>query len=142
MVLNHKPTGRAVSMPAGLMFGAFISMGMTVLAVGLIAKLVGSEYIKETQIGYGIMVTLLASSFFGALAAAGKIKRQRLMVCALSGLIFFLTLLSITALFFGGQYEAVGVTAILVLGGSLLAVLAGGRSESRGKGRKIRKANR
>jgi len=114
MVLNQKPTGRAVSMPAGLLFGTLISMGVTLLAVGLIARLASSEYLKETQIGYGIMLTLLAASFAGALAAVGRIKRQRLMVCALSGLIFFLALLSITALFFGGQYEAVGVTGVSV----------------------------
>jgi len=142
MVLNQKPTGRAVSMPAGLLFGTLISMGVTLLAVGLIARLASSEYLKETQIGYGIMLTLLAASFAGALAAVGRIKRQRLMVCALSGLIFFLALLSITALFFGGQYEAVGVTGVLVLGGSLLAALTGGRSNRRGKRKKIKIVNR
>lgn len=142
MVVNQKPTGRATSMPAGLLFGAVVSMGMTLLAVSLIAKLVSSEYMKETQIGYGIMVALLAAAFVGALAAIGRIKRRRLMVCALSGLIYYLILLSITALFFGGQYEAVGVTGILVLGGSLLAAMTGGRSNRGGKRKKIRIANR
>lgn len=141
MVLNQKPTGRAASMPVGLLFGALVSVGVTLLAMGLIAKLVSSEYITETQIGYGIMVTLLAASFSGAQAAIGKVKRQRLAVCILSGVIFFLILISITALFFGGQYEAVGVTAFLVLGGSLLAVLIGGRPERREKRKKIRRAN-
>lgn len=142
MILNQKPTGRAASMPVGLLFGAVISLGITMLAVALLAKLMSSGHMKESQLGYGIMVALLAASFGGALAAVGRIKRQRLMVCVLSGAIFFLILLSITALFFGGQYEAVGVTGILVLGGSMLAVLTGGRSGRRGKGKKIRAGNR
>ena len=142
MTVNHKPTGTAASMPLGLLFGACISLGITLMAVALIAKLVSSEYIKESQIGYGIMVTLLAASFLGAQASMGRIKRRCLLVCALSGLVFFLILLSITGVFFGGQYEAVGVTGVLVLGGTLLAVLTCGRFEMRGKGKKIRKANR
>lgn len=142
MVSNQKPTGRAVSMPAGLLFGTVVSVGMTLLAVGLIAKLVSSEFMMETQIGYGIMAALLAASFGGAMGASAKIKRQRLLVCALSGLIFFLLLLAITALFFGGQYEAVGVTGVLIFGGSMLAALSGGGTVGKGRGKKNRKAYR
>lgn len=142
MVSNHKPTGRALSMPAGLTLGAVVSLGITLLLTALIAKLVESEYMQQTQIGYGVMVMLMAASFLGALSAAGKIKRQRLVVCALSGLVYFGILMSITALFFGGQYEAVGVTGILVMGSAMLAVLAESRTKRRGNRRKIKAANR
>lgn len=142
MVLNQKPTGRASSIPAGLLFGAMASLGITLLAAALIAKLVSAEYIEESSIGYGIMAALLGASFAGALLASGKIKRQRLLVCTLSGLLYFLILLGITALFFGGQYEAVGVTGILVMGGSLLAVLTGGGASRGGRRRKHKSANR
>lgn len=142
MVLNQKPTGRASSMPTGLLFGAMVSLGITLLAAALIAKLVSAEYIEESGIGYGIMAALLGASFAGALLASGKIKRQRLLVCALSGLLYFLILLGITALFFGGQYEAVGVTGILVMGGALLAALTGGGASRGGKRRKRKIANR
>lgn len=142
MVQNRKPTGRASSMPAGLAFGAGVGMLITLIGTALIAKMVDLEYMDESKIGYGVMVMLMMSSFADAMTSAGKIKRQRLMVCAFSGAIYFLILLSITALFFGGQYEAVGVTAILVAGGAMLAALTSVR-RGRGAGkRKVRLPNR
>lgn len=142
MVVNQKPTGRATSIPGGLLFGAAISLGITLLAAAVLAKLVASEILEEKNIGYGVMLMLLIGAYTGALGAYGKVKRQRLKVCLLSGVVYFGILLSITALFFGGQYEAVGVTAILVLGGSMTAGLLGLRQNRGGKKRKIRILNR
>lgn len=142
MVLNRKPTGRAISMPKGLAIGMAISVGITLLGSAVIAKLIDGEYAKEGWMGYGVMIVLMIGSFLGAVVAAGKIKRQRLCVCALSGLLHFAMLMSITALFFGGQYEAVGVTAVLVMGGALLAALVGGRPGRGGKRKKYKMANR
>lgn len=142
MVVNQKPTGRAMSMPAGLVFGAFISLGVTLLTAAVLAKLVDMERLAWENIGYGIMVLLLLASFSGAMAAYAKIKRQRLLVCAISGAVYFGILLSITALFFGGQFDSVGVTAALVLAGSIAAGLLGLRGEGKRKGKKVRLLHR
>lgn len=137
-----KNTGRATSMPVGLLSGLAVSFGVTILGIGMIAKALDMEKMREGAIGYAVMVLLLAASFAGALVSRNRIKRQYLLVCGLSALMYFLTLLSITALFFGGQYEAVGVTGLLVLGGSMLALLTGGQGRRGGKRRKLPKANR
>lgn len=142
MVVNQKPTGRAASMPAGLVFGAVVSLGITLVCAAVLAKLVDMERLAWENIGYGIMVLLLLASFSGAMAAFAKIKRQRMLVCAVSGVVYFGILLSITALFFGGQYDSVGVTAALVLAGSIAAGLLGLRGEGGKKGRKLRGAHR
>lgn len=142
MLLNQKNTGRATSMPTGLACGAVVSLSVTLLASAMIAKLVESGYLEETGIGYGIIVALMTASFLGALTAAGRIKRQRLMVCVISGMIHYMSLLGITGLFFGGQYEAVGVTGLLVMGGSMLAVLASGGEKRGGKRTGIKLRNR
>lgn len=142
MVVNQKPTGRAMSMPAGLVFGAAISLGVTLLAAAVLAKLVDMEKLAWENIGYGIMILLLLASFSGAMAAFAKIKRQRMLVCAISGAVYFGILLSITALFFGGQYDSVGVTAALVLAGSIAAGLLGLRDGGNRKGRKVRMPHR
>lgn len=142
MVVNQKPTGRALSMPAGLAFGGVISLGVTLITAAILAKLVDMEKLPWENIGYGITVLLLLASFSGAMAAYAKIKRQRLLVCAASGGIYFGILLSITAFFFGGQYEAVGVTAALVLSGSTAAGLLGLRDGRKGKRGKVRLPNR
>lgn len=137
MVANQKPTGRATSMPVGLTYGEGVSLGVTLISAAILAKLVDLEKLPWENIGYGIIVLLLLASFSGAMTAYAKIKRQRILVCLISGAIYFGTLLSITALFFGGQYEAVGVTALLVLGGSAAAGLLGLRTGGSGKRHKI-----
>ena len=140
MIKTAKPTGRAMSMPGGLALCAAVSMGITLAGCLLLAKLVHSGGVDPDKIGYGIMIQLLAAAFLGAAVAQGKIKHRKWMVCMLSGAIYFLILLGITALFFGGQYYGVGVTGLLVMGGALTAGLTlagqGSRGRKTGKHRK------
>ena len=138
MVMNRKPTGRASSMPAGIGWGIVTELSVTVALAALLAKLVETERMQESAIGYGVMVILVLASFVGAWVSAAKIKRQRLVVCLLSAVIYFALLLSMTALFFGGQYSGVGVTGILVLCGGMLAILAGLRGQKGAKRLKVK----
>ena len=96
-------SGRASSLPGGLAFGVCISTGITFLGIAILTWMLDREMILWEKIGYGIMITLLLASFLGALAAYGKIKRQRLAVCLMEGAIYFALLLSITALFFASH---------------------------------------
>ena len=142
MTVTRKATGRAASMPVGLTIGGVGSLIVTILCAAILAKLMEGEKLPGNGMGYGVMVMLLLASFLGAMAAFGKIKRQRVLVCLASGGIYFGILLSITALFFGGQYSGVGVTALLILCGSGLAALLGLRENRGGKRRKIKLPNR
>ncbi len=142
MAVNQKITGRTMSVPAGLAFGAVISMSVTILAAAVLAKLVDMETLAWESIGYGIMVLLMLASFLGASASYFRIKRQRLIVCMMSGMVYFALLLSMTALLFGGQYEAIGVTAVLIFCGSACAGLLGLRPGREGSRRKMRKQHR
>lgn len=142
MTRSQKPSGRASSMPVGLMTGAAASMGITLLGSAVIAKLMDAEKMDENMIGYAVMVMLLTASCAGALISRKRIKHQHLLVCGLTGVLYFLMLMSITALFFGGQYEAVGVTAGLILAGSMLPLLAGNRCQRKEKRRMSVRVNR
>lgn len=142
MVVNRKVTGKASSIPAGLALGGAVSLGLTLILAAVIAKLVSGEKLAEENIGYGVMVLLFVSSALGAMVANGKIKRQKLLVSVSAGVVYMGILLSITALFFGGQYEAVGVTALLVMGGSLVTVLLGGTHNRGGNRRKLKSVHR
>ena len=138
MIINRKATGRASSMPIGVLAGGACAFAGTMLTSAVLAKLVDMEIIPQDKIGYGIMVLLLLCAFLGANEACRRVKRQYLIVSAISAGIYYSMLLSVTALFFGGQYSGMGVTAVLVLCGSLLAVfLRSGNREGR-KRRKIR----
>ena len=142
MGVNPKMTGRTRSVPAGLAFGAMISIGVTILIAVVLAKLVDMERLAWERVGYGIMILLFLASFSGAVASYFRIKRQRLIVCMMSGVVYFALLLSVTALVFGGQYEAVGVTAVLIFGGSACAGILGLSPGGGGGRRKMRKHHR
>lgn len=138
MIINRKATGRASSMPIGVLAGGACAFAGTMLTSAVLAKLVDMEIIPQDKIGYGIMALLLLCAFLGANEACRRVKRQYLIVSAISAGVYYSMLLSVTALFFGGQYSGMGVTAVLVLCGSLLAVfLRSGNREGR-KRRKIR----
>lgn len=122
MTVNRKPTGTAVSIPSGLALGALWSVAVTLAGAAATAKLMETETLSWDSAGYAVLVILLLASWLGAMTAAGKIKRRRLLICLASGGIYFLILLASTALFFGGQYSGVGETGLLILCGSVLGV--------------------
>lgn len=125
MVVNQKVTGRASSVPVGLAIGAGMSLGITLLLSVLAAWLISAEYIREEGIGYLVMIILLAASASGGTLAGYKIKKMKMQVSALTGVIYFALLLALTALFFGGQYEGMGTTLVMVLLGSGAGGMAG-----------------
>ena len=120
---NIKQTGTASSIPKGLLVSGIVGLLTTLAGSALTALLISTEKMDETYIGYGVMVIILISSYLSSIVAWIKIKHRRIMVCALAGCVYFCILLSITALFFGGQFSAVGETALLILCGSMLAVI-------------------
>ena len=138
MTVNRKVTGTAVSMPAGIGIGCGISLLLTLLGAGTAAKLIADEVLQETAIGYGAMVIILLASISGSWIAVKKVKKRRLQVAMLVGVGYFASLLATTALFFGGQYQGMGVTALLVLAGTGTVVLMGSREKKPQKRRKVR----
>lgn len=127
MTSAARRTGRAMSFSAGVLAGTGSAIGILFLMIALTAKLVSGEAIREENMGYGIMAALLLSSFIGSFTACGAVKRRKLAVCASVCAAFTGTLLAITALFFGGQYEGIGVTLLLAAGGSASAALLSNR---------------
>ena len=125
----EKLTGRASSIPSGLIIGALVSTVITVLVAAIGAHLVMSQYIDQDQIGYCSIAALILGTILGAITACKRIKHRKLMVCALSGLAYYLLLLMTTALFYGGQYEGMGVTLLIVMLSTLAAALIANREE-------------
>jgi len=138
---TKRTTARVNSAAKGLVWGCLSGLLMLLIGCGMIAKLAETETMEESWIGYGIVVLLILVSFVSALISYRLIMCRRLAVCMASGGINFGILLFITALFFDGQYRAVGVTALLIVCGSLLAVLPGLTGNRGGKRKKIRIPN-
>lgn len=135
-MVTGKRTGRASSLPTGVGIGVAAALGWTMLWAGILAKLISMETLPEEAVGYGAMIILLSSAFLGAMLAYGKIKSKRLQAGLLTGAGYYLSLLAMTAMFFGGQYTGMGVTGLLVFAGSGTAVLIGVGPK---KGRKLKR---
>lgn len=120
---KFKIKGTATAIPVGLAIGALISMIITLAGSAATAHLLLKERVGENGIGYASIMILLLASIMGAWGAFSCIKKQRLQVCLMSSAVYYLLLIATTALFFGGQYQGMGVTAIVVLiGGAIVAL--------------------
>ena len=126
-------SGRAVSIPKGLAMGNGVSLGMTLLMSFALAGLISRERLAWNQVGYGILAILFISALLGTAVSVKAVKRQWLMIALGSGLLFWATLIAITALFFGGQYDGMLVTGLIILAACGTVALAG-LSGERGKG--------
>ena len=135
---KKKVSGTAMSIPAGLGIGLLVSLVITVAGAAITAWLIASEKIGEGSTGYGVMVILALGAGLGALSAVYLIKRLRLQVCMLTGVCYYLSLLAMTALFFGGQYQGMGISAIVILSiCALIAFLPTKNGQVRGKRKKL-----
>ena len=139
MLVNHKPTGVASGMAGGLAAGTAAAFGLTLLLGGILAFFIGREVVRQENLGYGVMAILFLAGALGFSVAYRRIQRRRLLVFLLSAAAFLVSLTALTALFFGGQFEGIFPTAMLIIGGSGTAFLLSMRRESGAKHRKIRK---
>lgn len=130
-----KQTGHAPSVVKAVGFGTALGAMWTLVCAMILAKLVDGEVLSMEKIGYGSMVTQLSAVFLGATAAFRRGGHMG-MACALAmGLSYYLLLLLVNALFFGGHFTGMGITLMLVVLASGGAVLAAGK----GSGRKPRR---
>ena len=139
MLVNRKPTGTASGIPGGLAMGNLAALIVTIAMAALLALLVSRETMTEESLGYGVMVLLFLSAAIGGIVAYGRIKRRRLLVFALSALCYLVTLTALTALFFGGRFDGIFPTAMLIIGGSGTSFFLSARAGRGGKRHKIPK---
>lgn len=115
--MKMKMSGKTMGIPAGIAIGTLISLVISIAGAAVSAWLVSSEKIGEGGIGYAALVVVALAAVSGAWFCTSMIKRLRLQMCMLSGACYFLALLAMTALFFGGQYQGIGAIAVVILCG-------------------------
>lgn len=123
MTYNHKVTGRELSMPASFAIGVCISLGMTLILSAVLAKLISIEKVEWESVGYWIIAILLTASVIGSKATCLMVKRRKVVSCLIAGVLYWLGLLIIAALFYGGQYTGIGVTGMMILCGCVVVCL-------------------
>lgn len=135
--------GKTMSMPAGILVGAATGLALAIAGAMAAGNMLDKMWIAMDSIGYAAMVILLISAFLAAQTAWNRIHHQRVAVSFGAGGVYYLMLLAMTALFFGGQYTGMGVTALLIFAGCGCSVLVGLYRKSPGNqgkyGKRIRK---
>jgi putative membrane protein (TIGR04086 family) len=115
---KRKVSNKAVSVPAGIAIGALTALAVTMIGAMLLAFLVMKEIISMDGTGFSAMIVVTLASAAGAWLAAAVTKSNKLLVCSLTAVSFFVILLSITAVFFDGVFHGVGLTALMILLGA------------------------
>ncbi len=118
MSTKRKAPRSTGSIPAGIGIAVAVSTVITILGAALCASLISQEVIGPEKTGLVSTVILVLSAAAGAITAMRLIGRLRMQMCLAAGGCYYLLLLSMTALFFEGQYEGLLPTAIAVLAGS------------------------
>ena len=121
MFKNKKPI---IGIPGGLALGLLVSMLVTLAGTGMMALLVTKGTAGEGSSAFFAASIQLLSAAIGAFTTAQCVKKMRLQVCLLSGGIYYLALLGITALCFDGEYASMGLPALMVLIGSGVVAFA------------------
>ena len=112
--MNQKRMGRASWIGSAWLSGAGAGILWTLLGATLAAWLVDSERMPMESVGYLSMGVWLTGGWITARMAVKKIKENPAVHSMAATLVYFLCLLLVNALFYGGKFHAVGITAGLI----------------------------
>ena len=128
-----KMTGRAPSLWKSVGAGVTLGAAWTLLCAMVMAELVNMEIMSMEHIGYGSMAAVLSAVFAGASLAGKRAGHMVLQAAVISGAAYFLCLLLVNVLFFGGCFSGFGVTLILVCLATGASVLTVGKGSGKAK---------
>lgn len=138
MLLNRRTKSTMSDVSTGVLLGVGVCLLLTLLGSIVLTWMIHAEALQSVAVGYGVICVLLLSSLVGTWIASVKVNRFRAQVCLITAVGYYVVLLAMTALFFGGRYQGMGVTAVVVILGCIIAILIGLKSQ-KGKKMKIRK---
>ena len=115
------------SIPAAVFLGTVVSTAVTLIGAVVVAALISNAIISDNSIGYSVLLLALVSAFLGCSASILIARRRLLIVSICTAIVFLLVLLSVTAIFYGGQYSGIPATVLVILGGGISSVLLIGK---------------
>ena len=122
--MMKQTVGRAPSQGKQLMKAMVWGVIWTIGASLAAALLVDREIIPMEKIGYGSMVILLVCGFLLAKKGGVGSGKEKLVGAAVATGLYYLCLLLVNWLFFGGKFRGFGVTLIVLLIGAFLGTLS------------------
>lgn len=121
--MKRKQGASWVGVAKKIAIGVAVSLGIMLVVCAIGAAMIAGGSMEETSMGYVSTVALLLAAVFGAWVTSAGQDSNRLMLCAIHGAAWFLTLLCMGILLFDTAAQGVGSTAMLSIGGSCAAGL-------------------
>lgn len=126
--MSKKEYRNTMSIPAAVGVGTVISTIVMLIGAIVITLLISNELISDQSMDYGVLALTMLSAILGCSVSNVVAKRRLLIVSVCTAVTFLLVLISITAIFYGGQYSAIPVMAQVILGGGVSSVLIIGKT--------------
>ena len=124
---KHAMKKRELTMPAAIGIGAGVGLLITLIGGVLLAFLLAGEKLAIEAMGYGVLIAQFVGALLGAMAASWCYRQRRMIVCLVTAGVYMLVLMAVNAIFFGGQYEGVGGSLLVVaIAGSAAAFVGNG----------------
>ena len=130
------------AMPKCIVVGVVLCVVLSLVGALCVALLIDGGRLPEEAIDYGALLLVLLSAFTGSFAAIHFSKGFQLPVALGVSGVYFVLLLSATALLFEGRYTGLAATALTVLLGSGCAILLAGAGNKRERNRFKKYRNR
>lgn len=109
------------SLPGRVAIGTAASIMTSLVIAVVLAMLIGHGKMSPEMMNYGVMILLMLSSVVGAMIARIHCSSRIMIVCIVTALCYWISLLSITALLFEGMYSGVSATALVIIAGGIIA---------------------
>ena len=128
--MMKKVTGTAPSLLRAVSSGITASCVCAILWAAVLAKLLDGEVIKMESVGYWAMAAHVTAALAGSLFAAGRAGHRRALTMGITGVGYYICLLLVNALFFGGRFTGLGVTFLLVAAAVGVGTLTAGKGSA------------
>ena len=124
-----------------ILVGAGVTMLASTGVSMVLATMMNAEKITVTGMGYGVMLMQMLAAYSGGYTACQMRNEQRLPTALLTGMVYFAVLVTNNLLFFRGELNGTGETALLILCGSILSAMWTSRKKGSGKIKKLKFSN-
>lgn len=116
-----KAKGTATAIPIGVLWGVIISLLITIISALMLTWLTLNGITDQEKLGYSIMVSILLATMIGSFVSSTLVKRRKLLICWVTGMAYYITLLGINALLLGRNFQGVIAEGLLITAGSLIS---------------------
>ena len=131
MVYKQKHMIKGSSMPVIIGVGLIVGWIITILLALAMATIISSGNDKEYLIGTSSIIAVILSSVVSAILVSKRTEHNKMIFALISGIVYFISLLCVNALFYDGTFTGVGYYALLILGASISVGLICSRKPNR-----------